>query len=507
MHRLNSTEYNATVHDVLGASLQPASATWRGGEEEGGFDNIAAVLGIDETLYNRYFKAAQALAVEVMADAKQRGRFVDCSIADVECARASIAAAGLRLFRRPLEPEELATYEHVYTAARELGDDGDAAFTLSLQALLSSAEFLYRIEIDPQPDSLDVHPLGAYELATRLSYFLWSSAPDDELLDAAAAGTLSQPDELSAQVDRMVRDPKSERLVANFAGQWLGARQLPSHAVGPKLIHWNAQVAQAAAQEIRLYFAEFLDNDRSWFEFPTADFNYVDVALAPVYGIPNDSIPFGTVERVEYSADERRGFFGLVGFLALSSLDRRTSPSKRGHWIASNFLCQHTPPPPGKIPPLEGDGQTSEPPPLDIRERLEQHRREPTCAVCHKLFDPYGLALEAYDPIGTYRSTYDDGTVIDTSTTLPASELHPEGVSVVGLDGLAQELASDPRLGDCLAQKLLTYGLGRLIGPDDAPHLAQAEQAWLGPGETPSVRRLIQALVATDDFRLRRGGN
>lgn len=506
MHRLNSTEYNATVQDVLGTALQPASAAWRGGELKG-FDNIAAALGIDETQYDRYFKAAQALAVEVMADAKQRSRFISCSTSEPECVRASIAAAGVRVFRRPLEADEVATYENVYNAARALGDDGDSAFTLSLQALLSSAEFLYRIELDPQPDSPQPHPLSDYELAARLSYFLWSSAPDDELLQAAGAGKLSEPAELSLLVEQMLEDPKAERFVTNFSGQWLGARQVPSHGALPKFYLWTPRVARAASQEMLLYFAEFLNSDRSWFEFPTADFNYIDAELAVLYGIPTEMTGFGTFERVEYAADNRRGFFGLAGFLALSSFDRRTSPSKRGHWIAGNLLCQETPPPPGDIPLLDPDGPSSESPALDVRARLEEHRRLPSCAACHAVFDPYGLALEEYDPIGVYRSTYDDGTSIDASVTLPASELRPEGAALEGLAGLATELASDPRLGHCLAEKLLTYGLGRVVGVDDAPHLARAEQVWLTAGETPSVRRLIQALVASDAFRLRRGGS
>jgi len=505
MHRLNSNEYNATVRDVLGAVLQPASAAWRGGELQG-FDNMAAVLGIDEAQYDRYFKAAQALSVEVMADEAQRGRFVTCSLAEPACARTSLAAAGLRVFRRPLASDELSTYERVYAAARELGDDGDAAFTLSLQALLSSAEFLYRIEIDPDPEAAAPHPLSPYELASRLSYFLWSSAPDDDLLQAAAAGDLEHPAAVAALVDKMLADPKAQRFVTNFAGQWLGARQVPAHAALPKFYLWNKRVAQAAGQEMLLYFADFLDSDRSFFEFPLADFNYVDGELSYAYGIPSTVTGFGTFERVEYAADQRRGFFGLLGFLALSSFDRRTSPSKRGHWIAGNLLCQEPPLPPADIPILDADAPSADASPLDVRARLEQHRREPGCAGCHDLFDAYGLALERYDATGVYRETYEDGTPIDPSVTLPASELHPEGATVVGLDGLAEELANDPRLGRCLAQKLLTYGLGRVLGPDDAAHLQRAELAWRAPGETPSVRRMIQALVASDAFRLRRGG-
>ena len=224
MHRLNSAEYNATVQDVLGTTLQPANGNWRGGELDG-FDNIASVLGIDETQYDRYVEAAAALATEFMASEDLRDRFVSCDLSVPACARSSIQVAGVRLFRRPLTPDELQTYQRVYDSARALGDDESAAFTLTLQALLSSAEFLYRIEIDPRPDSTEPHPLGPFELASRLSYFLWSSAPDAALLASAFDGSLTEPATFSSVVDRMLDDPKSERFVTNFAGQWLCARE------------------------------------------------------------------------------------------------------------------------------------------------------------------------------------------------------------------------------------------------------------------------------------------
>ncbi len=504
MHRLNSTEYDATVQDVLGTTLQPANDSWRGGELAG-FDNIASVLGVDETQYDRYRNAAQALATELFASEKARARFVSCDLHDAECARSSIAAAGLRLFRRPLEPDELQTYQRVYDRARGLGDDESGAFTLALQALLSSAEFLFRIELDPHPASTEPHPLGAYELASRLSYFLWSSAPDDRLLQTAADGSLTRPAMLAAEVDRMLNDPKSERFITNFSGQWLGARQVTSHPAIPKFYQWSQSMALSASQEIVLYFEDFVHSGRSWFEFPTADFNYVDGQLAYLYGIPTSLVGAGPFERVEYHDDKRAGFFGLTGFLALSSLDRRTSPSRRGHWIAGNLLCREPSPPPPNVAMLDAEGEGGASPTLDVRQALEKHRSDSGCAVCHKLFDPYGLALEEYDAIGVYRSSYDDGTPVDASATLPPSDDHPDGLVVSGLDELSHAVATDPSFGECLAKKLFTYGLGRLVTTNDEPHLQRAQQEWLAPGQTPSVRRMIQALVATEAFRFRRG--
>ncbi len=498
MHRLNTAEYNATVADVLGTKLQPGTANWRAGELAG-FDNMASVLGVDEAQYERYFDAAKALAAEVLAADELRARFLACDAGESACVRATIETAGLRLFRRPLAPDELGTYERVHDAALALGDAPLAALELTFQALLSSAEFIYRIELDPDPHSTDAHPLSSFELASRLSYFLWSSAPDDALLRAAADDSLKQPATLSAVVDRMLDDPRFERLITQFAGQWLGARQVLAHPVAPELYLWTEEVARAAGDEMLLYFSEFARSERSWFEFPLADVNFVNDWLALFYGMPSVQ----ATTRVEYKGDRRIGFFGLAGFLALSSFDRRTSPSLRGKWIASNLLCNKPPDPPPDVPKLEEGGV--DPSKANVRQILEQHSQNPSCAYCHALFDPYGLALEEYDASGQYRTTYADGTPVNASTVLPASDAYPDGLAFTGLEGLATVVAEDPALGKCLAEKLLTYGLGRPVAASDRPYLEQAQREWLAPGQVPSVRRLVHSLVATEAFRFRRG--
>lgn len=504
IHRLNSSEYNATVRDVLGTKLEPASGSWRGGEDDG-FDNMAAVLGVDEAQYQRYFDAAQALSAEVMADDTLRQRLVPCGLAEPDCARSSIAAAGLRLFRRPLEPSELDTYEQVYTSLRALGDDESTAFSSCLRALLSSAEFLYRIELDSDPDSTAPHPLGSYELASRLSYFLWSSAPDDALLQSAATGALLEPATLDVEIDRLLGDERSERFVASFAGQWLQARQVPAHPALPAFYQWTPRVALAASQEMLLYFSEFLHADHSWLEFPGAGFHYINGELAELYGVNTDLTGFSTFERVEYAEGGRTGFFGLAGFLAVTSLDRRTSPSKRGHFIAQTLLCREVKVPPS-VPPLDSAAEQNAAAETNIRSQLERHRSDPSCATCHAIFDPYGLSLEHYDAIGRYRDTYDDGTAIDANTRTLPSAAFPEGQSIDDIKGLAEAVAGDAAFGRCLAQKLLTYGLGRRLEPSDEPHLERVVQDWQSPGEVPSVRRLIHSLVASEPFRMRRGG-
>jgi hypothetical protein len=320
------------------------------------------------------------------------------------------------------------------------------------------------------------------------------------LLDEAADDSLMDPATLSSVVDRMLNDEaKSERFINQFAGQWLGARQVLAHPVARELYQWTPEVAKAAGDEMLSYFKEFVRGERSWFEFPVVDVNFVDEWLARFYGIPSIYVP----TRVEYTGDRRAGFFGLAGFLAISSYDRRTSPSLRGRWIAANMLCEVPEEPDPDVPMFEDT--VADPSKLDVRELLEQHRSDPSCAGCHVMFDPYGLALEEYDAIGQYRTTYPDGKPVDASATLPPSDAYPEGREFTGLEGLATVVAADPAFGKCFAKKLLTYALGRPLASSDEPHLEQAQRDWLAPGQTPSIRRLIHSLVATEAFRFRRG--
>jgi hypothetical protein len=495
IHRLNSSEYNATVVDVLGVAQGPATSSWRGGEL-GGFDNMASVLGVDADQYQRYFDAAAALS----KDPATIARYITCAATDdTACIETIAKNAGLFIFRRPLTNEEVTTYAGVYADARALGDDHTASATLMLQALLASAEFLYRIEIDPQPTNPAKHPVTAFELASRLSYFLWSSAPDKQLLDHAADNSLTQDSVLAQAVDYMLGDPRSNRLVSNFAGQWLGARRVVDHPTAPDVYpDWNAPVAAAAAEEMYLYFNEFLRTGRTWLDFMKADINFVNAPLAQFYGMP---VPAAGTVRVENTPDGRAGFAGLVGFLAMSSPDRRTAPTLRGKWLLLNLMCTHPPDPPPNVPQLEDKGDTSG---LNIRQVLEEHRANPACAACHDLFDPFGLALEQYDGIGKFRTTYPDGSTIDPKTAMKDSAAYPGGLEFSGLEGAADAVTKNPGFAGCLTEKLLTYSLGRPLLETDHPYLDVVNQEWLKAGETPSVARAIKGLVLTETFRFRR---
>ena len=511
VHRLNTNEYNATVADILGTKLQPATPNWRGGEL-GGFDNMASVLGVDADQYRRYLDAAEAITNEVWANEAARAKILTCATQDDRaCVESILSTSGTRIFRRPLTNKELAIYSNVYNDARSLGDDHSASVRLMIQALLSSAEFLYRIELDQNPSSTAKHPLAPYELASRLSYFLWGSAPDDHLLTAAATDTLSNREGLDRVVDYMLADGKSQRFVTNFAGQWLGIRHVGSHPAAADVYpDWTPAVADAASQEMYLYFNEFLRSERTWLDFMTADINYVTPELAKLYGMtaPAGAVAGGDPVRVEGVADGRRGFAGLIGFLAMSSPDRRSSPTLRGKWLLMNMMCTTPPDPPADIPILEKKGDASV---LNVREALEEHRTNPGCAACHALFDPFGLALEQYDGIGMFRTTYPNGSPIDATTELQVSGAYPSGLrfagieGVGGLPGVADAVTQNPEFATCISQKMLAFSLGRSLTETDFPYLEVVNKEWLEGGAVPTIPRLIHGLVGTETFRYRRG--
>jgi hypothetical protein len=365
---------------------------------------------------------------------------------------------------------------------------------------LASSEFLYRMEFDADPSSVEKHPLSPYELATRLSYLLWSSSPDDTLLAAAADSSITSDATLKATVDRMLAHPvRSERFVENFYGQWLGGRRVAEHAVSPDVYaSWTPELGGALAQEMYAYFSDFLQTDRSWLEFLTADMNFVNGPIATLYGMPAPTSAVG-LSKVTNTTDNRLGFLGLGGFLAQSSLDRRTSPTLRGRWVMINLLCTTPPAPPKDVPKIEVAAGMTDLSKGNVRAILEKHRQNPVCASCHALFDPYGLPLEQFDAIGGYRPTYQDGSPI-----VPSTELI-DGTKLQGLNELASALTTDPRFKQCVADNLFSYSLGRGLLPDDRVALDTIQAGWNNGQEVPSLRRLIDGVVLGQSFRTRSG--
>jgi hypothetical protein len=497
IHRLNDAEYNNSVHDALGVTTAPAD--WSAGQGElYGFDNIAELLGMDSKAFASFFAAAGKLADEVMSTPALHAAYITCNAADPACLPTTIQTVGLKLFRRPLSADEVTTYAKVYAFATSVGETPDNALKHVLRSLLSSAEFLYRIELEPTPGSLTPHKLTPYELSSRLSYFLWSSVPDSTLLSAASSGKLLDDAELGAQTDRLLQDPKGERFVTNFAGQWLGIRELGSHAVSADVFpSWTPAVSAAESEEAYRYFNEFARGTQPWSSFLKADFNFVNPTLASLYGMA--SPPTDAMTLVQVKDDHRYGFLGLGAFLTLSSYNHRTAPTLRARWILDQLMCSPPAPPPGNlmIPPLDGDSGTAEAAAQNIRQRLEAHRKNALCAACHATFDAIGLALENFDAIGQYRATYPNGAAIDASGKID------DGPMFVGLDGLTDQLTADPRLSSCVAEKMFIYSLGRGVEETDKPYLNQVTTSWLAGN--PVLPALIKGLVLADTFRSRRG--
>lgn len=498
IHRLNSFEYNNTVQDLLGTALAPATANWFDGTA-GGFDVIAETHRVDDAQYERYFNAAVTLVDDVFANPALAANIVTCATQDdMTCVQGIIQGFGTRAFRRPLSLEEVTTYSTVYTTARGQGEDHNGSIKQVVRALLSSAEFLFRIEADPVGDTA-AHLLTGYDLASRLSYFLWSSMPDAALFGAAADNTLLDATTLDAQVDRLLADAKAQRFVQSFSGQWLGIRKVSTHTVVPSVYpEWSPALATSMMTEAYSYFAEFLGTDKPWNDFLRADFNYIDTALGNHYGV---APPVGAgFTRVENTADERFGFLGLAAFLTLTSYEHRTSPTLRARWILNDLLCTPPPPPPPDVPEFDGADSQEDVAMMNIRTRLEQHRADPACAACHAIFDPFGLALENFDGIGRYRTQYPNGDAVD------ASGVFPDGTPFNGLPGMVEVALARPGYNQCVVEKTFVYSLGRLTraGDVDGPYLTNIQNTWQS-SSTPSLKTLVKTVIASEPFRYRHG--
>ncbi len=500
IHRLNNLEYDNTMRDLVGfvgfsGDAGKLAQTTFISDEKDDFDNNADALTIGDARYEQYFNAADAIAEAVFAAPSLRARIMLCgpaTPADRDCTARIVGAFGERALRRPLTVAEVARFVAFVTAQISAGKDFDGAIKTFVKAMLASVEFLYRIEYDADPASLVPHAVAPYELASRLSYWLWSTMPDDDLFARAADGTLSQPVVLVAQVDRLLADPRSRTFVESFAGQWLGVRDLATHQVEPTAFPaFDEPLRAAMSQEMYLYFDEFLRGDRPFDEFLDADVNFVNARLARHYGFDTTGLGEAPL-RVENTHDARKGFVGLAGWLTLAAYSYRTSPLFRGLWLLRNVLC-------GELPPFPPGFDESLPPGPDrtLRQAVDEIDATPKCAACHGLTDPMGIALEEFDAVGAFRASYGDGTPIDTHATLP------DGTKVANELDFAEAVARDPRFLDCASEKVMTYALGRSLAASDQPYLTNLRAAWSGQGH--KLRALLELIVVNDIFRFRRG--
>jgi Protein of unknown function (DUF1592)/Protein of unknown function (DUF1588)/Protein of unknown function (DUF1585)/Protein of unknown function (DUF1595) len=386
---------------------------------------------------------------------------------DLPCARKIITALLRRAYRRPIQDGDLETPLSFYQRRRNGHGSFDAGIEAALQFILASPEFLFRFEPDPSALPVDAaYQLSDLALASRLSFFLWSSPPDDELIKVASEGKLHQHAVLQQQVTRMLADSRADALVDNFAEQWLFLRNLKNSSPDPQIFpDFDDNLRQAMREETKLFFQSIVREDRSVMDLLNADYTFVNERLARHYGIPN--VYGSQFRRVTLTSEDRRGLLGQGSILTVTSYPNRTSPVQRGKWILTNLLGIPPTPPPPNVPALKenGDGK-----PLSLRERMEQHRADAVCAGCHKVMDPIGFALENFDGVGQWR-TADDGSPIDPSGTLY------NGAKVDGPVALRKMLADHPDVfSGVMAEKLLTYALGRGVEYYDMPAVRKIVQ-------------------------------
>ena len=399
-----------------------------------------------------------------------------------------------RAFRRPATTTEIARYAKAFLDAEKSAGVWEAGAQATIAMVLASPKFIFRGEQDEKPTAPDAHPIGEFALASRLSYFLWGSMPDDELFQLAYAQKLSA--NLEAQTRRLLKDPRSQYLTQGFGLQWLQLRQLSAVSPDPSLYpQFNEGVRAAMVKETELFFAEIVRDDRDVLDLLDGDFTYLDRNLAAFYGIKANfsrGRDKGEFVRVTLPKGERGGILTHASILTATSNPTRTSPVKRGKWILEQILGTPPPPAPPSVPTLEGQQLKG-----NLRERMEQHRRDPACASCHSRMDAIGFAFEKFDGVGRVR-TMDEGKPID-----PAGRLS-DGRTFAGAGELKLILRKDgAKVVRNLSTKLLTYGLGRGLDYYDGPAVDKITDSAMQSGNRFSA--IILGVVMSDPFRLRRG--
>ena len=463
----------------LGAAWVYPGPPYGGPPDDNGVDATMMVETIE--VRGPYVEGATALP-------ESHRRVFICSERDNACAKKILASFTAKAWRRPVSDAEVTKLlRFVDLAARE-GDSFENGIQLAIKAVLVSPQFLFRIE--PGAGS---RALNAYELASRLSYFLWSTMPDDALFAAAADGSLTRPDGLKAQIRRMLADPKSAALAANFAGQWLELRNLDSVSPDPKSFpEWDPDLREAMRRETLLFFTALLQEDRSVLDLLDGKFTFLNERLAKHYGV--NGVTGRNFRRVELDGKQRSGVLTQASVLTVTSYPTRTSPVQRGIWVLENFLASPPPPPPADVPQLDEAKIGTE---MTLRQQLERHRADPNCAVCHTKMDGLGFGLENYDPIGAYR-THDGKFAIDSKGALPGGKTFTNSAELKSM------LRAEPEaFTACLTEKMLTYALGRGLEAPDKP-VVNGIAKRIAASEY-KISALIEEIALSPPFRERSG--
>ncbi len=478
LRRLTRTQYRNSVRDLLGVELDAAELVNLPSDSERGYDTHAGALTLPPVLFEKYHSAAtQAVAAlrapDASATAEQRRGWEMVFCADPgstpasqkAAARTIIARFARRAYRRPAAPDELARLHKLFDTVAGTRPFVDA-IRLVLTASLVSPNFLLRVEIDRGPrQAKEAYPLTAHELATRLSYLLWSTMPDDTLAGLADQGTLTQPTVLAAQIRRLLADPRARALSEGFFATWLQINHLErARPTEQQFPAFTPKLRQAMYDETMRFVDELRLHDGSLLDLLSSDYTFVNEDLARHYGISGISgISGPELRKVTLKPEHHRGgVLGMGSILAMTSHTFRTSPTLRGKWVMEVLLGTPPPPPPADVKPIEETGAGGKAA-TSFRGQLEQHVSDPSCASCHKKMDPLGFALDGYDAVGAWRTGSADRP-LDTSGTLP------NGTRVTGVDDLRTVLIAErPRFTRTLVEQFLTYALGRdLITADEA---------------------------------------
>jgi hypothetical protein len=435
-------------------------------------------------------------AIAGISDTPSRQRIFVCKPVEPSdeerCAREIVETLATRAFRQPVTAEQMSVLMDFYEQGRASGtfDDG---IELALRRILASPEFVFRFERQPENLTASAYRLSDFELASRLSFFLWSSIPDDELLSVAAAGRLHEPATLREQVQRMLADPRADALVENFAGQWLYLRNLDvKGGAVEEFPDFDDNLREAFRTETELLFASIVREDRNVLDLLNADYTFVNERLAKHYGIPG--VYGSQFRRVKVTDDARRGLLGQGSLLTVTSYPNRTSPVQRGVWVLENILGAAIPTPPPNVPDLE-EAANHESRPKTLRAQMELHNARPFCAGCHKIMDPVGFALENFDAIGRWRTEEHGAPIVATARLVDGTELN--GAS----DLRAALLRYSDRFVQTVTEKLLTYALGRGLEYYDMPLVRAIARGAAEDGYRFSA--IVQRIVESDAFQMR----
>ncbi|MBW1906982.1 MAG: DUF1592 domain-containing protein [Deltaproteobacteria bacterium] len=493
MRRLTNSEYDNTVRDLLGGDVpalpeQPSDAVL-----EGSFENDASSLGPSDVRIARYETAAMAVGEHVVNNATARDHVVPCATSDADCGWQFVESFGKRAFRRPLTDEELDRWFGFFESQRT-SIDFDAAVQLTVAAMLQTPQFLYRLESEGSDVNSDQVELTQHEVASRLSYFLWETMPDAELLAAAEAGELTNAEQLETQARRLLGDDRARNAVRNFHRQWLYLDRVLDEDKVPELFPmWGSQARESAKEEtLRFIEGTFFDGGTVEDLF-TSNVAYVDALMAQLYDIPAPSAPWS---QVELDPAERGGLLSRVAFLAGNAHEANGSPPLRGVFVMERLLCETRPSPPANV---DTSTPTADPDqgPMTNRDLFEERVAPSTCQGCHVRIDGFGYGFENYDAVGMFRQE-DNGLPVDASG-------FADGIgNDAGYEGaveLQTLLGQSDVVRDCVAKQWFTYVNGRSIEPADTCQLEAIQTAFADNGG--DLVELLVSIVTRPEFRLR----